>query len=105
MHRKIRKLTYLQMLGYDMSWAAFYVVEVSAPRGIVTYAGCVLLRLVIRRLRLRLTMVRVCSIAVVCAWESVHGEYIGLGFVFSSSIARCSQAAAALGRVALNRWM
>jgi AP-3 complex subunit delta-1 len=29
----IRKLTYLQMLGYDMSWAAFQVVEVmSQPR-------------------------------------------------------------------------
>lgn len=26
---QIRKLTYLQMLGYDMSWAAFYVIEVS----------------------------------------------------------------------------
>ena len=25
---QIRKLTYLQMLGYDMSWAAFYVIEV-----------------------------------------------------------------------------
>ena len=24
----IRKLTYLQMMGYDMSWAAFQVVEV-----------------------------------------------------------------------------
>ena len=29
----IRKLTYLQMMGYDMSWASFYVVEVmSQPR-------------------------------------------------------------------------
>ncbi|CBJ32812.1 Coatomer protein complex,delta sub-unit [Ectocarpus siliculosus] len=29
----IRKLTYLQMLGYDMSWAAFYVIEVmTMPR-------------------------------------------------------------------------
>ena len=24
----VRKLTYLQMMGYDMSWAAFAVVEV-----------------------------------------------------------------------------
>jgi AP-3 complex subunit delta-1 len=29
----VRKLTYLQMMGYDMCWAAFSIVEVmSAPR-------------------------------------------------------------------------
>lgn len=38
MRPQIRKLTYLQMLGYDMSWAAFYVVEVSAPRVILLLA-------------------------------------------------------------------
>jgi AP-3 complex subunit delta-1 len=29
----VQKLTYLHMLGYDMSWAAFYIIEVmSQPR-------------------------------------------------------------------------
>jgi len=27
----VLKLTYLQMLGYDMSWAAFHIVEVIPP--------------------------------------------------------------------------
>ncbi|OZJ03164.1 hypothetical protein BZG36_04066 [Bifiguratus adelaidae] len=36
----IAKLTYLQMLGYDMSWAAFHVVEVmSSPKFFVKRTG------------------------------------------------------------------
>jgi hypothetical protein len=29
----ILKLTYLQMLGYDMSWASFHIVEVMSSPG------------------------------------------------------------------------
>jgi AP-3 complex subunit delta-1 len=41
MQQAVRKLTYLQMMGYDMSWASFAVVEVmSSPRFAHKRIGC-----------------------------------------------------------------